>query len=31
MFIENENYYSIEEFEKFTIKAVYTKKNAGNM
>ncbi|MGB4955610.1 MAG: hypothetical protein WBO62_01920, partial [Leptotrichiaceae bacterium] len=31
MFIENENYYSIEEFEKFNIKAVYTKKNAGNM
>jgi len=31
MFIEKENYYYIEEFEKYGITAVYTKKNAGNM
>ena len=31
MFVEKENYYFIEEFEKLGIKAVYTKKNAGNM
>mgnify|MGYP000895254573 FL=1 len=31
MFVEKENYFFIEEFEKFGIKAVYTKKNAGNM
>ena len=31
MFIEKENYYYIEEFEKYDITAVYTKKNAGNM
>ncbi len=31
MFKEEENYYIIEEFQKFNIKAVYTKKNAGNM
>ena len=29
MFVEKENYYFIEEFEKLGIKAVYTKKNAG--
>ena len=31
MFIEKEDYYYIEEFERYGIKAVYTKKNAGNM
>jgi len=31
MFIENKNYYYIEEFEKYGITAVYTKKIAGNM
>ena len=31
MFIEKENYYYIEEFEKYGITAVYTKKIAGNM
>ena len=31
MFIEKENYFYIEEFEKYGITAVYTKKNAGNM
>ena len=31
MFIENKNYYYIEEFEKYEITAVYTKKIAGNM
>lgn len=31
MFIETEKYYYIEEFEKFGVKAIYTKKNAGNM
>ena len=31
MFIENKNYYYIEEFEKYSITAVYTKKIAGNM
>ena len=31
MFKEKENYYFIEEFEKYGIKAVYSKKNAGNM
>ena len=31
MFIENKNYYYIEEFEKYDITAVYTKKIAGNM
>ena len=31
MFIEKENYFYIEEFEKYGIIAVYTKKNAGNM
>ena len=31
MFIEKENYYYIEEFEKYAITAVYTKKIAGNM
>lgn len=31
MFVEKENYYYIEEFEKFGIKAIYTKKNMGNM
>lgn len=31
MYMEKENYYYIEEFEKYGIKAVYTKKNAGNM
>ncbi|WP_455042754.1 peptidoglycan editing factor PgeF [Leptotrichia buccalis] len=31
MFIENKNYYYIEEFEKYGIIAVYTKKIAGNM
>ncbi len=31
MFVEKENYYYIEEFENLGIKAVYTKKNMGNM
>ena len=31
MFIEKENYYYIEEFQKYGITAVYTKKIAGNM
>ena len=31
MFIEKENYFYIEEFEKYGITAVYTKKIAGNM
>lgn len=31
MFIEKKNYYYIEEFEKYGITAVYTKKIAGNM
>ena len=31
MFKENENYFYIEEFENYGIKAVYSKKNAGNM
>lgn len=31
MFIENEKYYNIEEFEKYNLKAIFTKKNAGNM
>ena len=31
MFKEKENYFFIEEFEKYGIKAVYSKKNAGNM
>ena len=31
MFIEKEDYYFIEEFEKYGIKAVYTKKVMGNM
>lgn len=31
MFIEKENYYYIEEFEKLGVRAIYTKKNAGNM
>ncbi len=30
MFIEKETYYEIEEFKKYGIVAVYTKKNAGN-
>ena len=31
MFVEKENYFYIEEFEKLGVKAIYTKKNAGNM
>lgn len=31
MFIEKEKYFIVEEFEKYGIVAVYTKKNAGNM
>jgi len=31
MFKEKENYFYIEEFENYGIKAVYSKKNAGNM
>ena len=31
MFIEKKNYFYIEEFEKYGITAVYTKKIAGNM
>ena len=31
MFVEKENYYYVEEFENLGIKAVYTKKNMGNM
>ena len=31
MFIEKEKYFIVEEFEKYGIIAVYTKKNAGNM
>lgn len=31
MFKEKENYFYIEEFEKYGIKAVYSKKSAGNM
>lgn len=31
MYIEKDTHYYIEEFEKYGIKAVYTKKNAGNM
>ena len=31
MFIEKESYFYIEEFEKYGITAVYTKKIAGNM
>ena len=31
MFKEKENYFFIEEFEKYGVKAIYSKKNAGNM